>query len=199
MTQTPTTAEILNNVIEARGRESFGGWLPARIETYDPSTNRAIVQILILDSYDDEEGERQTEPFPPLVDLPVLWPSIGGKVAFRVDLAKGDEVTVMFAARPITKFTQTGGLVDPEDERHHDINDAAVCPWRVSGNGTNAVPCIQITSTQIQAGGTSALALASELNALRTAFNDHGHPGFGSPPSTLVATPYPGTSVLKGG
>lgn len=187
-----------------RMRQMFGGWLPARIETYNSSTNRASVQILILDDYEDEEGARLTEPFPVLMNVPVAWPCIAGKFAFRIDLSKGDECMVMLAARPVSKFLKTGGMTDPEDDRHHDLNDACILPYRLSAGGTDATPQIHITSTDVQIGGNNKLVTRDE-------FLNHGHPviatGATSPtlgpvstsPAPTSSSSFSGTQILKGG
>lgn len=163
-TQNPTFAEVIDAAMEHRMRESFGGWLPGRVETYSATTNRASVQILVMDEYIDEDGERQTESFPVLLDVPVAWPSLGGKFTFRMTtLARGDECIVFFAARPVSKFLKTGGgPIDPEDDRHHDINDAFILPCKLSGNGSNANPMIEITSSDIRAGGSDKVMLHAD-------------------------------------
>lgn len=187
---TPTFVEVLDKVMTQRMREMFGGWLPGRIESYDADTNKASVQLLILDEYDDEEGERQTEPYPVITDIPVSWPCIGGKFAFRVDLAKGDECMVMFAARSVSRFYQTGGMVDPEDDRHHDINDACVWPCRLSNGGSDATAMIEITSSVVRIGGNQPLVTKEE-------FETHIHVT-PSGNSDTPLDPISGTAKLRG-
>ncbi len=200
-TQTPTLAEVFDAAMHHRMRESFGGWMPARVESYDLATNRAVVQVLVYDDYEDEEGERQTEPFPPLTDVPVCFLSLGGKFVIRSTVAAGDEGLYMAPARPTGKWLQTGGMVDPEDDSHHDINGGVFLPYRLSAGGSNGNPMIEITSTEIHAGGSSALALASELQDLKSKYNLHTHTGNGvaTVAPFLVTASYAGTTKLKGG
>ena len=201
-TQEPTLAEVVDAAMRSRMKEMFGCWLPARIESYDASTNKASVQVLVLDDYEDEAGDRQTERFPVINDVPVGWPSIGGKFCLKTTLSAGDVVVVMFASRPVDKWLSTGGFVDPEDNRHHDINDAFILPYRVDFGASNASTMINITATEIQCGGTEPLVTRSE-------FLNHGHPiiatGATSPCTGPVAAPtpgtvsdFPGTSKLRG-
>jgi hypothetical protein len=199
-TQTPTLAEIFDRAMHDRLKESFGGWMPARIESYDSATNRASIQILLMDDYEDEEGERQTEPFPVLNDVPVGFISLGGKFCIRTTVSVGDEGIALFPARPTGKWLNVGGIVDPEDDTPHDFNGALFLPFRLSAGGSNAGTMIEITSSEIKAGGSSSLALLSELNNLRVAHNTHTHPSNGSTPTVgLVGSPYSGTQKLKGG
>lgn len=203
-TQTPTFAEILDAVIHDRLKQSFGGWMPARIESYDSSKNRASVQVLIYDDYTDEEGERQIEAFPVLNDVPVGFISLGGKFCIRSTVSVGDEGLVLFPSRPTAKWLAIGGMVDPQDDTPHDFNGAVFLPFRLSAGGTNADPAIIISPTDVQIGGNVGLAFITELNALRAAYNSHKHTGVSSgssisgPPEN-GETAYSGTQKLKGG
>lgn len=168
-TQEPTLAEVFDAAMRSRMKEMFGGWLPARVESYDASSNKAAVQILILDDYEDEEGERQTERFPIINDIPVGWPTVGGKRVFTSTVAAGDVVVVMFASRPTDKWLSTGGFVDPEDNRHHDINDAFVLPFRLDFGAADASAKLVLTGSDIQAGGTTKVMLSSDAGDFMTA------------------------------
>jgi hypothetical protein len=185
-----------------RLRESFGGWLPARIESYNSTTNRAAIQLLLYDDYEDEEGERQIEPFPVVDDIPVGWLSLGGKFCLRSTVTKGDEGMYLMPARPTTKWLQTGGMVDPEDDDHHTLDGGVFLPYRISVGGSDATAMIEITASSVNIGGTSNLVTRAE-------FLDHTHltAGTGAPsPATSIAAPgvggttaFPGTQKLKGG
>lgn len=202
-TQTPTLAEIFERAMHERLRETFGGWMPARVESYDQATNRAVVQILLYDDYEDEEGDRQIEAMPVLTDVPVGFLSLGGKFCLRSTVSKGDEGLYLSPARPTGKWLQTGGMVDPEEDTHHDINGGVFLPYRISAGGTNADPMIEITSSAINIGGDKNLVTRDE-------FLDHTHAtagsGVPSEPMRLLNTPgtvgplaFPGTQKLKGG
>lgn len=204
-TQTPTLAEVLDTAMADRLRESFSGWMPARVESYDEATNLASIQVLVYDSYTDEEGERKIEKFPVINDVPVVFLSLGGKFVVRSKVAAGDEGLYMVASRPVNKWVQTGGMVDPEDDGAHDINDGCFLPARLSAGGSNADPMIEITGPEIKIGGGDSLALVSELNDLKAAYETHIHNANGtSLPVTAPGPPppfsgYPGTQKLKGG
>lgn len=207
-TQTPNMAEILDRVIADRLKESFGGWLPARVTSYNASTNRAGIQVLILDDYEDEEGVRRTEQFPVINDVPVGFVSLGGKFCIRSTVSVGDEGMALFPARPTGKWLNAGGLVDPEDDSHHDFNGAVFLPFRLSAGGTNGDPAIIISATDIQIGGNKNLVTRDEFLGHRHNFAATGavNPTSGpvnSPsitaPTTGSSVTFPGTQKLKGG
>jgi hypothetical protein len=191
-------AEIFERATHERLRETFGGWLPARIDSYNSTTNRARIQILIYDDYEDEEGERKIEAFPALDDVPVGWLSLAGRFCFRSTVAKGDEGIYMMPARPTAKWMQTGGMVDPEDDDHHPLDGGVFLPYRVSVGGRNADPMIEITASEVKIGGNNSLVTTDE-------FNNHTHAvattGTASAQSGTAAIPTPvlGTQKLKGG
>lgn len=199
-TQTPTLAEVFDRAVHDRLRNTFGGWLPARIESYDEDSNRAVVQVLLYDDYEDEEGQRQIEAMPPLNDVPVGWLSLGGAFVLRSTVTVGDEGIYMMPARPTTKWLQTGGMVDPEDDDHHPLDGGIFLPYRVSDGGANGDPLIEITASEVKIGGNKNLVTREEFLA-------HGHltagTGSPSPPTSVTPGPdlgqFPGTQKLKGG
>lgn len=217
-TQEPTLAEVFDAAMHSRMKEMFGGWLPARVESYDAGTNKASVQILILDDYEDESGERQTERFPIINDIPVGWPCVGGKRVMRSTVAAGDVVVLLFSSRPADKWLRTGGFVDPEDNRHHDINDAFILPFRLDFGATDSPAMLTFNGTEILAGGNSPLATKADVQALRDyvyaqfcAAGGHTHAVSGSTTTAITTvasgTTAPGvppsnpsgTTILKGG
>jgi hypothetical protein len=199
----PDLSEIIANALRASRKNMFGGWLPGRIESYDSTKNKAAIQLLILDEVAIEGGGTRKEPLPIINEVPVL--TFADHYGIRVELTiqKGDYVTVMFAARSVDRWLQRGGMVDPGDDRDHDLNDAIAMPGLFDfAHVTKPTAKITFTATEVQAGGSSALALHDELVALRNWAVAHVHQdpasGFTGVPTALAPTST-GTEVLKGG
>ena len=173
-------------------RAMFGGWLPGRVERYDADSCRASVQLLILEGYQDEDGERRTEPLPVITDVPVQFPGAGA-IRIKWPIAIGDFVTVFFASRAVGEWLEsTGGLIDPVDDRDHDLSDALAVPGLLPfSRVSNAGAMIEFTSTEIRCGGTNRLVTKAEFDA-----HIHNDPtsGVTSAP-TIAAT---GTAKLRG-
>lgn len=101
--------------------------LPAMIVDYDDSTQFASVQALIMHAYQDEQGDRVVEPIPVIHDVPVHFPGgFGGNARITFPVQKGDTCLALFCSSAIDRWLQRAGaaIVDPVDDRRHDINDA---------------------------------------------------------------------------
>lgn len=95
MRATPTWADVINRAITAR-LEDVNVAIPARVESYDDSTQQVSVQPLIKRGYLDEAEERQVEQLPMITGVPVLFPGGGGfRVTFPVQA--GDTVLLVFS------------------------------------------------------------------------------------------------------
>lgn len=206
MSNTPTLAEVLLSAMDSRLGQDYRA-LPGRVESFDPSSQRISVQPLIRRGVIDESGDRQAERLPVITDVPVCYQG-AGDISITFPLAPGDVVLLIFASASLDKWLAVGGDVDPLDDRRHALSDAIAIPGLRAT--PNAIPAanldtvaLKINAPAIHAGGTAALALASEINALRSAYTSHTHldPVSGSTgvPSALQGTAYPGTAVLKGG
>lgn len=182
---------------------------PAEVLSYDKDKQRATVHPLIKDGYYDENGVRQTSRPQPITNVPVVFMSTASGFRLTVPIEPGDTVLVIYADRSLDQWAQRGGAVDPLDDRAHRPDDAIAIPSlrdfahaidEVSDNPSIGFPdaLVEFTETQIQAGGTSALALQSDLVALRNYIATIFVGGTGS----VIATPPSvgtGTAVLKGG
>ncbi len=192
----------LTQLISAHVEDSLGEvntCLPGRVEFYDSSTGRATVQPLVQRGFKgEEEGVREVERRPAITEVPVIFPGSGGaRIVFPINV--GDTVLLVFSSASLEKWLEFGTELDPEDDRKFHLTDAIAIPGLLNRK-SNASPQIEFTLLgEIHAGGDLALALLSELNDLRSKHNSHTHPSDGAAPSTgLVASPYSGTSVLKG-
>lgn len=201
---------LVDTAISARLDGVFTA-MPGIITSYDASKQSATVQPAVWAAYENEQGDRVPERLPVVQAVPVVFPGAGGfRITFPV--AKGDTCLLVFTNCSMDRWLATGGEQDPGDDRRHSIGDA-VCivglrnfanplssaPTTTMSMGQDGGPTIEITGSEIHAGGTEPLVLRSEFLAHTHATAALGAP---SPPITGAAgssLTFPGTSVLKGG
>lgn len=199
---TPSLASVLRGAIEAHMSDVHTA-MPGRVETFDPATQKATVQPLVRRPYLDEDGERIPERLPVVAGVPVMFPGSGG-FSLTWPVAVGDVGLLVFASCSLDRWLARGGEVDPADERRHTLSDAVFIPglrpFSAPGPATHATAMVITAPGEIHVGGTSALALLSELVALR----DHvaSLPVGGTGSAVLVGPALPatptGTTKLKG-
>lgn len=188
-TSTPTLPEVLEAAIDAAltgARTS----LPGQIQSYDSTTRRATVQMLIMEAHIDADGERIVEAIAPFTDIPVAL-SGSGSVRIKFPIAPGDLCWLLFSSSALAVFKSTGRLSDPGDDRHHHDADVIALPVVTIGGDVESDAMIEFTDTGlIRAGGDNPLVTKAE-------FDSHTHPAPGgatSPPTT----PATGTPRLRG-
>lgn len=116
--------------------ESFraGLWtaLPGIIQSFDATKLTAVVQPAIqgIQLQPDNNGQNPpaTQPFlnlPLIPDVPVVFPRGGGcTLTFPIYPGGGDECLLVFSARCIDSWWQTGGVQPPFELRFHNLSDA---------------------------------------------------------------------------
>lgn len=146
--------------------------LPGRVDAFDPTTQKADVQPLIMEEYPDEQGNRQVELLPTAVDVPVVYPG-SGAFGTTFPLTVGDTGLLVFCSSSIDAWLVNGGQVDPGDNRRHTLSDAVFYPGlRDFGHViANFDPnnLVINTPTQILLGGSTAsdpVVRVSDLTAL---------------------------------
>lgn len=97
--------------------------MPGIIRSFDPDAVTAVVQPAIRYIERDNDGNKLTNDYPLLVDVPVVFPR-GGGCTLTFPVRAGDECLVIFADRCIDFWWQSGGIQEPVDERMHDLSDA---------------------------------------------------------------------------
>ncbi|HCQ8601010.1 Gp138 family membrane-puncturing spike protein [Klebsiella michiganensis] len=97
--------------------------LPGIIQSFDPDAVTAVVQPAIRYIERDNDGNKVTQDYPLLVDVPVVFPR-GGGCTLTFPVKEGDECLVIFADRCIDFWWQSGGIQEPVDGRMHDLSDA---------------------------------------------------------------------------
>ncbi|HHJ4449426.1 Gp138 family membrane-puncturing spike protein [Raoultella planticola] len=127
--------------------------LPGIIQSFDPGAVTAVVQPAIRYIERDNDGNKVTQDYPLLVDVPVVFPR-GGGCTLTFPVKAGDECLVIFADRCIDFWWQSGGIQEPVDGRMHDLSDA----FCIVGPQSQAkkISGISTTATQLRTDDGSA-------------------------------------------
>ncbi|MGF6837073.1 hypothetical protein QF001_000940 [Paraburkholderia youngii] len=96
--------------------------LPGIVQSFNANAVTATVQIAIKGVVHTPDGKAQFVNMPLLVDVPVHFPR-GGNCTLTFPVTKGDECLVVFAARCIDGWWQSGGVQPPAEPRIHDLSD----------------------------------------------------------------------------
>ncbi|MEN3753726.1 Gp138 family membrane-puncturing spike protein [Mangrovibacter sp. SLW1] len=99
--------------------------MPGIIQSFDPDTVTATVQLAVYGKEYATDGSLVSAPVPLLVDVPVEFPR-GGGCTLTFPVKQGDECWVLFGDRCIDFWWQNGGIQEAVDSRMHDISDATV-------------------------------------------------------------------------
>lgn len=118
------------------------------------------VQPAIQGAVSDENGAVTFVDLPVLVKVPVCFPKAGGFV-LTMPIAVNDEVLVVFSARAIDTWWQSGGVGKPIEARMHDLSDGFAIPGPASV--PNAVANISANSAQLRnEAGTTYIEITSD-------------------------------------
>lgn len=96
--------------------------LPGIVSAVNLGAQTVSVQPAIQGIVSDSSGNKKLVNLPVLVDVPITWPRAGG-FALTFPIAVGDEVLVVFSARCIDAWWQSGGVGAPAEQRMHDLSD----------------------------------------------------------------------------
>lgn len=203
--QTPSLRGLLDRVL-AQGLEGLRVSLPGRVEAYDPATQKADVQPLVKRRVVDAAGVTQVERLPVVPSVPVMFPG-AGPYSITFPIAVGDVVLLVFADASLDLWLARGGEVDPEDTRAHAHTDAIAIPGlRDFAHPVTPAPpssAMVLTAGEVRIGSSTAadpVALKSDLDALKAAYDAHIHPdpasGFTGVPTVAAPTPACATKVL---
>lgn len=133
-TKSPTWPEVISGAIDSRLNNVFTA-MPGRVESFDPTTQRAAIQPLVMGAYRDEADVRLVERMPIVADVPVVFPGAGPyRLTFPV--VPGSTVLLIFTSSSLDKWLAVGGEVDPGDDRRNTISDAIAIPGLYSFGGT---------------------------------------------------------------
>jgi hypothetical protein len=193
--------------------------MPGKIVSYDAGTQLASVQPQIrreLRQLVDDRG-RVFDDMPIIPAVPVCFPRFGPWfLSFPVQA--GDHCLLIVCDQDLTRWRETGDVVDPYMPSSHHIADAVAVPGLfpeanalggahasnlVLGHDSGAQ--IHVTGGEIRLGGASAsdpVARKSDLDAIKAYIDAHTHGGVttGGGTSGAPAVPMPapsGSSVVK--
>lgn len=194
MSQTPAWSTILKGAGK-RSTADLRVALPGRIESYDPATQKANVQPLIMDGVTLDDGARGAEALPVVTDVPVIFPGAGAyRLTFPV--AAGDIVLLVFASSSLDRWLVRGGMVDPEDDRRHNVSDAVAIPGLFSFNAppTNAPTTNMVLHAPggvrlVTENANDPVVRRSDLDAVVSVLKTHVHAGVTTGGGSSLASP----------
>ena len=99
--------------------------LPGIVQSFDASAVTAVVQPAIMGMNARADGSGKPVKLPLLLDCPVVFPR-GGGCTLTFPVKAGDECLVVFSARCIDAWWQSGGIQLPMELRMHDLSDGFV-------------------------------------------------------------------------
>jgi len=135
--------------------------MPAIVQSVNLSAMTVVVQTTIQGIVNAQDNTQTFVNLPPLVDVPICFPSAGG-FTITMPIAVGDEVLVVFASRCIDAWWQSGGFQNqPIEFRMHDLSDGFALPGPRSL--PRVVPTISSTDLEIRNdAGTSYIASTAD-------------------------------------
>ncbi|WP_285907930.1 Gp138 family membrane-puncturing spike protein [Pseudodesulfovibrio pelocollis] len=121
--------------------------LPGVVVAFDPAAMTVSVQPSIKGRVERPDGSATSVALPVLVDVPVVFPS-GGGFTMTFPIAPGDDCLVVFAARCIDAWWQSGGVQEPMEPRMHDLSDgfALVGPF----SQPRTLPAVSAQNVQLR-------------------------------------------------
>ncbi len=219
---TPTLEQVLRMFVEERLVDVRVA-LPCRVESYDRAAQTVNVTPQTMRVIPGSPGDEDiVEAMPVLPNVKVAF-GRGGGAFVSFPLVKGDFGHVVFSDASIDIWRKVGAVTHPGDVTPHGFGGAVFYPVSLY---PDAQPLVDAHADNVVVGfdggaqihikpdGTVALgaespadfvALAAkvvdELNALRTAFNDHTHliPVYTAPVATPAPTPPPTTGAAPVG
>jgi hypothetical protein len=103
--------------------------LPGRVESYDLSTQRAEIRVMVQRTVEVEDGDgaKQAEELPVLPAVPCGFPRAGG-MFISFPIKTGDFGLLVFNERSIDQFRAGGVEGPPGDQRMHGLSGAVFLP-----------------------------------------------------------------------
>jgi hypothetical protein len=173
--ETPTMAEVIAKAIDAK-LMTLRVALPAVIETYDPSQQRADISPLLRKKY--LAGEEEVD-LPVITNVPVQWPSANDGSSFlHLPLKAGDTGLAIFSDRSLDVWLSgSGKKVSPNDPRMHHISDAIFIPGiKTFSSALTNIPennaVLQNGLMRIEIDPSGKISIEGESKEFLTIFDD---------------------------
>jgi len=96
--------------------------LPCVVVSVDDDGQHATFQPAIKSIVRNPDGSTTAVDLPVLTSVPMQFPN-GGGVGMTFPVKAGDEAMVVFSARPLDAWQQSGGTQAQIDARMHDLSD----------------------------------------------------------------------------
>lgn len=125
------TLDGLNNVLIDKISMGIQCVIPAIVQSYDKTTNRAVVKPAIT----GVASQGQKVPKEPYIDIPVLNLSGGGFV-ISFPIKQGDTGWLIACDRNISIFKQNLEESAPNDYRKHKFEDSFFIPDKINNTPT---------------------------------------------------------------
>lgn len=199
--RSPELQEILRLAVSSRLRD-VNVALPGKINSYDPSEQKADIKPLLKRITQTTDGNELEEELPVIPNVPVIFPR-GGDFFISMPVKQGDFCLLIFNSFPVDKYKYgQGDDINPGDFSMHQLTDAVAImgfsPFAqaiADADPDNIVIGVQdgnqvhIAEDKIELGKKGAADKASldskvqdELNAIRdsldslvTQYNAHIH------------------------
>ncbi len=126
------TLDGLNNTLIDKISMGIQKVIPAIVQSYDKTTNRAVVKSAITGI----ASQGQKVPHEALIDIPVLKPS-GGGITMAFPINQGDTGWLIACDRNISLFKQNLTESAPNDYRKHKFEDSFFIPDSINGQGVD--------------------------------------------------------------
>lgn len=121
--------------------------LPGIIQSFNAQEMTCEVQPAIQGKVRNEDGSIALVNLPLLLDCPVIFPR-GGGCSLTFPIRQGDECLVIFSARAIDLWWQSGGVQPPVEVRMHDLSDGFVLPGPYSQ--PQVLPSVSTSAVQLR-------------------------------------------------
>ncbi len=122
--------------------------IPAKVLSYNPTSQTVKVQFCVKNPYTDEDGAVAWEELPVLDNVPVLFPR-GGGFFITVPLVVGDFVWVMFSELATGQWRETGTVPSEAVEtKRHGLGHA----WAMPGPFPSADPLSGPSASELRMG-----------------------------------------------
>jgi hypothetical protein len=128
-TRGPVLSEVIRRHISAAMAEQVRSLIPARVTSYDATTQKVSVKPLINDFHRDEEGALVVEEVPVISGVPVVFLTAGG-FTFTVPIDTTTTGALLFSDRSLDRWLSGDGqaAVDPEFYTRSNLADGIFIP-----------------------------------------------------------------------